>query len=596
MNTPQVENIVIIGSGPAGFTAAIYAARANLKPVMFEGLKAGGVPGGQLMTTTEVENFPGFPEGITGPQLMQQMKLQAERWGTECYTEDVIEVDLSKKPFTVCSTERVVKANSIIIATGATAKRLGLPSEKTYWNNGISACAICDGAAPIFIGEELVVIGGGDSAAEEAVYLTKYGSHVHLLVRRGEMRASKAMQDRVIAHPKITVHWFTEAIDVFGENGRMTGVKVRSRQTRAQTDILAKGLFYAIGHNPNTSLFSGQLEFDTTGFMTGQLGFDSVGYIKVQPGTVETSVPGVFAGGDVQDYEYRQAITAAGTGCMAALSAERYLSKHNLIREHAQKPVIAKEKITKIKSNQVSDNTFDINATRYYGGYALKKLFHKSDRLLMVKYGSAACSLSKTLKPMLDKVVSEYEDKIHFVEIDILEDPQVTEMGQVTGTPTVQFFSNQELVKEMRGVKQKTEYRTVIDSCLSNRVATARIPQTSKNNFDVNATRHYGGYALKKLFHESDRLLVVKYVSPNCGPCQTLKPMLDKVVSEYEGKIYFVEIDIVEDSEVAKMGQVIGTPTVQFFHNQELVKEMKGIKQKTEYRTVIDSYLTTATK
>lgn len=454
MTTPQVENVVIIGSGPAGFTAAIYAARADLKPVMFEGLQAGGIPGGQLMTTTEVENFPGFPEGITGPQLMQQMKLQAERWGTECYTEDVVEVNLTQRPFTIRSTEREVQAHSIIIATGATAKRLGLPSEKTYWNNGISACAICDGASPIFIGEELVVIGGGDSAAEEAVYLTKYGSGVHLLVRRGEMRASKAMQDRVLANPKVTVHWHTEAVDVFGENGRMTGIRVRNRETGVETDIAAKGLFYAIGHNPNTNLFKGQLELD------------AVGYIKVQPGTVATSIPGVYAAGDVQDHEYRQAVTAAGTGCMAALSAERYLSEHNLITEYSQQPVTEKETIPEPKTPQETESTFDINATSHYGGYALRRLFHESDRLLVVKYVSPTCGPCKILKPILDKVVAEYEGKIHFVEIDIVEDPEIAEMGQVIGTPTVQFFHNKELVNEMKGIKQKSEYRQVIESYL----------------------------------------------------------------------------------------------------------------------------------
>lgn len=271
----NVENVVIIGSGPAGYTAAIYAARANLKPLMFEGLQAGGVPGGQLMTTTEVENFPGFPEGITGPELMARMRSQAIRWGTECHTEDVVKVDFSQRPFTIISTDRTVKANSVIIATGATAKRLGLPSEKQYWNNGISACAICDGASPIFNGKELIVIGGGDSAAEEAVYLTKYGSRVHLIVRRGELRASKAMQNRVFNNSKITVHWHTETVDVYGENNRMTGIKLRNVQTGEESEIRANGLFYAIGHKPNTDLFANQIELD------------DVGYIKVTPGTVE---------------------------------------------------------------------------------------------------------------------------------------------------------------------------------------------------------------------------------------------------------------------------------------------------------------------
>ncbi len=452
----QIENVVIIGSGPAGYTAAIYAARANLKPVLFEGLQAGGVPGGQLMTTTEVENFPGFPEGITGPELMARMKAQAERWGTECYTEDVIEVDLSQRPFTVRSDEREIKTHSIIIATGATAKRLGLPSEKIYWNKGISACGICDGASPLFSQQDLIVIGGGDSAAEEAVYLTKYGTRIHLLVRRGELRASKAMQDRVLNNPKITVHWHTEAVDVFGENDLMTGIKVRNNQTGEETDIAAKGLFYAIGHRPNTSLFKGQIELD------------EVGYITVKPGTVETSVSGVYAAGDVQDHEYRQAISAAGTGCMAALSAERWLSEHNLITEYSQ--LSSQETPAETTSDSPveieTEATFDINATRHFGGYALRKLFHESDRLLVVKYISPTCGPCKTLKPILNKVVDEYEGQIHFVEIDIAADPEIAQMGQVIGTPTIQFFCDRELLEEVKGVKQKSEYRQIIENYL----------------------------------------------------------------------------------------------------------------------------------
>ena len=457
MSNSTVENVVIIGSGPAGYTAAIYAARANLKPLMFEGLQAGGIPGGQLMTTTEVENFPGFPDGITGPQLMERMKAQAVRWGTECHTEDVIEVDLSQRPFAVRSSEREVLAHSIIIATGATAKRLNLPSEAKYRSNGISACAICDGAAPIFINEELAVIGGGDSAAEEAVYLTKYGSHVHLLVRKGEMRASKAMQDRVLENPKITVHWNTETVDVFGSNGKMEGVKIHNNKTNEDRDLPVRGLFYAIGHNPNTSLFQGQLELD------------DVGYIKVKPGTVATSVEGVYAAGDVQDHEYRQAISAAGTGCMAALLAERWLSGNNLITEYHQgtsetkKPEPEAEEETKADTAE----TFDINNTRHVGGYALRKLFHESDRLLMVKYVSPSCGPCRTLKPILSKVIDEYEGKIHFIEIDIEDDPEIAKQAGVVGTPTIQFFKDKEIVKQLKGVKQKSEFRQIIDSYLT---------------------------------------------------------------------------------------------------------------------------------
>jgi len=455
MSSNSVENLVIIGSGPAGYTAAIYAARANLKPVLFEGFQAGGIPGGQLMTTTEVENFPGFPEGITGPQLMDNMKAQAIRWGTESYTEDVIKVDFSERPFTITSAEREIKTHSVIIATGATAKRLYLPSEDQYWSNGISACGICDGASPIFRGQEVAVVGAGDSATEEAVYLTKYASHVHLLVRRDVMRASKTMQDRALTNPKITVHWHSQPVDVFGETGRLTGIKLKDSKTNQERDLLVKGLFYAIGHIPNTELFKDQLDLD------------EVGYLKVKPGTVETNIEGIFACGDVQDHEYRQAITAAGTGCMAGLSAERYLSHHNLIMEYRQNET--EDNMTKeVKSESVSDTaeSFDLKATRHVGGYALRKIFHEGDRLLMVKYISPTCGPCRTLKPILDKVVEEYEGKIYFVEIDIDADPEVADMGQVIGTPTVQIFKDQEMVKEFRGIKQKSEYRQIIDQYL----------------------------------------------------------------------------------------------------------------------------------
>ncbi|MDB9538981.1 thioredoxin-disulfide reductase [Anabaenopsis tanganyikae CS-531] len=455
MTNPTVENLVIIGSGPAGYTAAIYAGRANLKPVVFEGFEMGGLPGGQLMTTTEVENFPGFPQGITGPELMDQMKAQAERWGAQLYTEDVISVDLSQRPFIVRSQERELKTHSIVIATGATAKRLGLPSEHQFWSRGISACAICDGATPIFRGAELAVIGAGDSAAEESIYLTKYGSKVNLLVRSDKMRASKAMQDRVLSSPKIEVHWHTEAVDIFGD-GQMSGVKVRNNQTGEEREIHAKGLFYAIGHSPNTALFKGQLELD------------DVGYIVTKNGSVETSVEGVFAAGDVQDHEFRQAITAAGTGCMAAMLAERWLSSRNLITEFHQSATVENElePQTTNKTEAQEEAGFNLQATRHEGGYALRKLFHESDRLLVVKYVSPGCGPCHTLKPILNKVVDEFTGKIHFVEIDIDKDPQIAENAGITGTPTIQLFKHQELLKEVKGVKQKSDYRQMISSYL----------------------------------------------------------------------------------------------------------------------------------
>jgi thioredoxin reductase (NADPH) len=454
MTNPAVENLVIIGSGPAGYTAAIYAARANLKPVVFEGFQAGGLPGGQLMTTTEVENFPGFPQGITGPELMDRMKAQAERWGAELYTEDVIAVDLSQRPFTVRSEEREFKTNSIVIATGATAKRLGLPCENQFWSRGISACAICDGATPIFHRAKLAVIGAGDSAAEESIYLTKYGDEVHMLVRGDKMRASKAMQDRVLNNPKITVHWNTEAVDVFGNDKHMEGVLIRNNKTGEESKLEVRGLFYAIGHNPNTSLFKGQLELD------------DVGYIVTQHGSVETSVEGVFAAGDVQDHEFRQAITAAGSGCMGAMLAERWLSVNGLIQEFHQKPETPNNELEHQEKQVASPEEFDINQTRHYGGYALRKLFHDSDRLLMVKYVSPGCGPCHTLKPILDKVVDEFDGKIHFIEIDIQADSDIAENAQVTGTPTIQFFKDKELLSETKGVKQKSQYRQLIESYL----------------------------------------------------------------------------------------------------------------------------------
>lgn len=446
MVAPAVENLVIIGSGPAGYTAAIYAARANLKPFMFEGYQAGGLPGGQLMTTTEVENFPGFPDGIMGPELMDRMKAQAVRWGAELVTEDVISVDFSQRPFVIRSEDREVQAHSVIIATGATARRLGLPSESLFWSRGISACAICDGATPVFRNAEIAVIGGGDSAAEEAVYLTKYGSHVHLLVRTEKMRASKAMQDRVLKNPKITVHWHTEAVDVYG-NGWMAGIKVRNRQTQQESEISAKGLFYAIGHSPNTGLF------------TGQIDLDDLGYILTQHG-VQTNVEGVYAAGDVQDHEYRQGITAAGTGCMAALLAERWLTAHDLVQEFHQTE--ASEKPEAEPAPRQVEAEFDLAHTRHQGGFALRKLYHDSDRLIMVKYASPSCGPCHTLKPILSKIVDEFDGRVHYVEIDIEQDPAIAESAGVVGTPTVQFFRDKALVGELKGVKPKSQYRETI--------------------------------------------------------------------------------------------------------------------------------------
>ncbi|PMB25560.1 thioredoxin-disulfide reductase [Fischerella thermalis] len=315
----MVENLVIIGSGPAGYTAAIYAGRAQLQPVVFEGFSAGGIPGGQLMSTTEVENFPGFAEGVQGPKLMQQMRQQALRSGATLITDDVIAVDFTQYPFLIASADLLeVKAQAVIICTGATAKRLHLPGEEKFWNNGISACAICDGANPLFANADIAVVGGGDSAVEEALYLTKYARKVHLLVRSDRLRASKTMQERVLNHNQIQIHWRSLPISTHGDEV-LGCVRIQDTQTGMVSDLTVSGLFYAIGHTPNTGLFQ------------EQLALDEAGYIKTEGKSTATNIPGVWAAGDVQDHIYRQAITAAGSGCMAALEAERWLSQQHSV-------------------------------------------------------------------------------------------------------------------------------------------------------------------------------------------------------------------------------------------------------------------------
>ena len=305
--------VVIIGSGPAGHTAALYAARAALHPVLFEGFASGGIPGGQLMTTTDVENYPGFPDGIQGPALMEAFRKQSVRFGARVYTEDATRVDLRRRPFVVASAARELTAAAVIVATGATAKRLRLPGESRLWTKGISACAVCDGALPVFRGKALAVVGGGDSAAEEATFLTKFASKVYLIHRREQLRASPIMQERVLRHPKIEVLWNTVVVDVLGEDA-VTGLRLQQVVTREARDLPCGGLFYAIGFTPNTALFAGQLAMDADG------------YVVTQPGSTRTSIAGVFACGDVQDKQYRQAITAAGSGCMAAIDCERWLA------------------------------------------------------------------------------------------------------------------------------------------------------------------------------------------------------------------------------------------------------------------------------
>ena len=302
----MIRNVVIIGTGPAGLTAVLYAARANLKPLVIEGLQSGG----QLMMTTEVENYPGFPNGITGPQLMIDMRAQVERFGAEFLRGDVASVDLKQHPFSLTTDTGTIQTKALIIASGASAKLLGIPSEKRLMGHGVSACATCDGF--FFKEKELLVVGGGDTAMEEAIFLTKFARKVTIVHRRAELRASKIMQDRARKNPKIGFIWNAVVEEILGDPV-VRGTRLKDVKTGKTTEVPCDGVFIAIGHEPNTRLFAGQLDLDKNG------------YILTKPKTTQTSLPGVFAAGDVQDPHYRQAVTAAGTGCMAAMDAEKYL-------------------------------------------------------------------------------------------------------------------------------------------------------------------------------------------------------------------------------------------------------------------------------
>jgi len=449
----QIENLVIVGSGPAGYTAAIYAARANLHPLLITGYERGGIPGGQLMTTTHVENFPGFPDGVLGPDLMDLMKAQAIRWGTHLLEADADAIDLSERPYRIEVEGRSIRTHAVIIATGARANRLGVPSEDKFWSSGISACAICDGATPQFRNEELAVVGGGDSACEEAVYLTKYGSHVHLLVRSDRLRASAAMADRVTANPMITVHWNSEIVDVSGDSWLQT-LTLRDRLSDQQTDLAVRGLFYAIGHTPNTDLLRGQVELDAKG------------YLITPSGRPETSLEGVFAAGDVSDSEWRQGITAAGSGCKAALAAERWLTHHDLATLVHRDSVEPGKAELPTNVDVTTETSYDPNGLWQKGSFALRKLYHDSDKPLLVVYTSPTCGPCHVLKPQLQRVINDLDGAAQAVVIDIETDQDIAEQAGVNGTPTVQLFHRKAMVQQWRGVKQRSVFKDAIEALL----------------------------------------------------------------------------------------------------------------------------------
>jgi len=449
----SVENLVIVGSGPAGYTAAIYAARANLSPVVITGFQDGGIPGGQLMTTTHVENFPGFPDGILGPELMDRVKAQAVRWGTRLIEADAEAIDLSQRPFRIQADGQTIQAHAVILATGASANRLGLPSEQRFWNAGISACAICDGATPQFRDVELAVVGGGDSACEEAVYLTKYASRVHLIVRSDKLRASKAMADRVLANPKVQVHWNRQVADCSGGEW-LEAIQLKDPATGQSEELPVRGMFYAIGHTPNTRL------------VREQLSTDGKGYLITQPGRPETSLEGVYAAGDVADAEWRQGITAAGSGCQAALAAERWLTEKDLAVTVSHEPVDPAE-VGETKRTAVSDEAnFSSDALWQKGSFALRKLYHDSTKPLVVVYTSPTCGPCHVLKPQPKRVLDELGGQAQGIEIDIEAEQEIAQQAGVSGTPTVQVFLNKELKQQFRGVKQRSEFKAAIESLL----------------------------------------------------------------------------------------------------------------------------------
>jgi len=384
---------------------------------------------------------------------MDRIKAQAVRWGTRLVEADADAIDLSQRPFRIQADGQTIQAHAVILATGASANRLGLPSEQRFWNAGISACAICDGATPQFRDVELAVVGGGDSACEEAVYLTKYASRVHLIVRSDKLRASKAMADRVLANAKIQVHWNRQVADCSGGDW-LEAIQLKDTSGGPSEELAVRGMFYAIGHTPNTRL------------VRDQLSTDAKGYLITEPGRPETSVEGVYASGDVADAEWRQGITAAGSGCQAALAAERWLTEKDLAVTVSHEPVDPAE-VGETKRTAVSDEAnFSPDALWQKGSFALRKLYHDSTKPLVVVYTSPTCGPCHVLKPQLKRVLDELGGQAQGIEIDIEAEQEIAQQAGVSGTPTVQIFLNKELKQQFRGVKQRSEFKAAIEGLL----------------------------------------------------------------------------------------------------------------------------------
>ena len=469
--TADVRNVIIIGSGPAGYTAAVYAARASLAPLVFEGSVTAG---GALMNTTEVENFPGFRDGIMGPELMDNMRAQAERFGAEIVSDDVTEVDLT-------GPVKVVKdgmgaehrARAVILATGSGYRKLGLPNEDRLSGHGVSWCATCDGF--FFRDQHIAVVGGGDSAVEEATFLSRFASKVTLVHRRDELRASKIMQDRAFADPKIEVAWNSAVAEIHGED-RLTGLRLVDTLTGEKRELYATGLFIAVGHDPRSELLQGQVRLDENG------------YVLVDHPTTRTNLPGVFACGDLVDHRYRQAITAAGTGCAAALDAERFLADldHAGATDSAElaSALVADqmqtaEALANPPTCQVStspEQREDLTTQRKEGHVAdmqavtdanFEAEVLKSDTPVLVDFWAEWCGPCRQVSPILEEISAEHGEKLRFVKMNVDENPVTPANYRVTGIPTLNVYKDGEVVKQIVGAKPKAELLNDLGEFLS---------------------------------------------------------------------------------------------------------------------------------